>query len=61
MLKYADIQIDNTEVAVVYIPEYIQDTEIWKMWLHYRVMCPKDADRMANSEILIIILRIIML
>ena len=23
--------------------------KIWTMWLHHRVMCPNDADRMANS------------
>ena len=24
--------------------------KVWTSWLHCRVMCPKDADGMANSE-----------
>ena len=33
MLKFADIQVDDTEEAVVYMPEYMQDlTKLLQRW-----------------------------
>ena len=57
---YADCQILSYETMYVFVyhkfPKYshtqkicCNHSKIWNMWLYHRVMCPNDADGMANS------------
>ena len=34
---------------MLYEESYCHHSKTWTMWLYHRVMCPNDADRMANS------------
>ena len=50
VLKYTDIQVEDTEEAVLYMPEYMQDLTglIQRSEKCDCTIGPKDADRMAN-------------